>query len=285
MSSLAISLLSSLLVGFYIKSLKISFKKDLFIFIFSNYLTAIFLSYFLFHIQIQKINFELYNYKLIAITGFLLPTILYFLNKSLETSGLARTDIFQRLSLIIPIILSFVLFGEHFSYNKAIVIVLTFISIFLILGNKGANSSFKNIYYLFAVFLGYGIVDTLFKQIAINKSADFITTLFLIFICSVIVSLFYIFIFKGKINFKYFFLGIFFGILNFSNIYFYIKAHKAFAQSPTLVFITMNLGVIIGGTLIGRFYFKEKLYKSTIYGIFIAISSIILLALIQLKIW
>ncbi|MCG3716521.1 EamA/RhaT family transporter, partial [Aliarcobacter butzleri] len=112
-----------------------------------------------------------------------------------------------------------------------------------------------------------------------------ITTLFLIFICSAIVSLFYIFIFKGKINFKYFFLGIFFGMLNFSNIYFYIKAHKAFAQSPTLVFITMNLGVIIGGTLIGRFYFKEKLYKSTIYGIFLAISSIILLALIQLKIW
>lgn len=283
MSFLVISLLSSLLVGFYIKSLKIRFRKDLFVFVFSNYLTAIFLSYFLFNIQIQKINFEIYDYKLIAITGFLLPTILYFLNKSLETSGLARTDIFQRLSLIIPIIFSFTIFDEQFSYNKALVIVLAFISIFLILRNKASNSE-SNIFYLFTVFLGYGIVDTLFKLIATNKSASFIITLFLIFICSAIISLFYIFIFKGKSNLKYFFLGIIFGILNFSNIYFYIKAHKIFAQNPTLVFITMNLGVIIGGTIIGRFYFKEKLYKSTIYGIFLAISSIILLALIQLKI-
>ena len=63
-----------------------------------------------------------------------------------------------------------------------------------------------------------------------------------------------------------------------------MKAHKIFSDSPTLVFITMNLGVIIGGSLIGKFYFKEKLTKNVLAGIVLAVISVILLALIQIDI-
>ncbi|QKF59190.1 hypothetical protein [Aliarcobacter lanthieri] len=283
MSSLIFSLISSLLVGFYIKYLKIGTKRNLFVFIFANYIMASFLAYFLFNLSFSNINFEVFDYKLIFSISILLPSVFYLLHKSLEFSGLAKTDIFQRLSLIIPIIFSFIIFSEEFSYIKGFVIILTFISIFMILGKKSEQES-TNIFYLIAVFIGYGIIDTLFKVIAVNKNINFLELLFIIFLLSSLISFIYILIFKGKINTKYFLFGLLLGVLNFSNIYFYIKAHKIFEQTPTLVFITMNLGVIIGGVMIGKYYFKEILSKQVVFGVLLAISCIVLLAFIQLKI-
>ncbi|WP_418178955.1 hypothetical protein ACN2EN_06040 [Aliarcobacter lanthieri] len=283
MSSLIFSLISSLLVGFYIKYLKIGTKRNLFVFIFANYIMASFLAYFLFNLSFSNINFEVFDYKLIFSISILLPSVFYLLHKSLEFSGLAKTDIFQRLSLIIPIIFSFIIFSEEFSYIKGFVIILTFISIFMILGKKSEQES-TNIFYLIAVFIGYGIIDTLFKVIAVNKNINFLELLFIIFLLSSLISFIYILIFKGKINTKYFLFGLLLGVLNFSNIYFYIKAHKIFEQTPTLVFITMNLGVIIGGVMIGKYYFKEILSKQVVLGVLLAISCIVLLAFIQLKI-
>src|SRR5690606_41473043 len=69
-------------------------------------------------LDITDIKLSTDNLIIVGLLGFLMPSIFFFLNKSLKTSGLAKTDIFQRLSLIIPVILSFKLFNrseEHTS--------------------------------------------------------------------------------------------------------------------------------------------------------------------------
>lgn len=284
MNALLISLLSSLSVGVFIKSLKINSTKSLFLMVFFNYITALILSYSLFDLQIHTLFDYPESIIIILILGFLMPSIFYFLNKSLKTSGLAKTDVFQRLSLIIPVVLSFKLFNETFTYSKLVVILLSFASILLLLYKKSTNNGNFNIFYLLAVFLGYGIVDTLFKIIAINQNLNYVLVLFGVFICAALISMLYLFVLKGKLNYTYILYGVILGILNFSNIFFYLKAHKIYSDSPTLVFITMNLGVILGGVLIGKLYFKEQITKNVLLGIFCALLSIILLALIQLKI-
>jgi hypothetical protein len=65
--------------------------------------------------------------------------------------------------------------------------------------------------------------------------------------------------------------------LNFSNIYFYIRAHQTFPENPTLVFSAMNIGVISLGTLIGAGVFKEKLSLVNGFGILLAVGAIIVL--------
>lgn len=284
MNALLISLLSSLSVGIFIKSLKINSTKSLFLMVFFNYITALILSYSLFDLQIHTLLDYPESIIIILILGFLMPSIFYFLNKSLKTSGLAKTDVFQRLSLIIPVVLSFKLFNETFTYSKLVVILLSFASILLLLYKKSTNNGNFNIFYLLAVFLGYGIVDTLFKIIAINQNLNYVLVLFGVFTCAALISILYLFVLKGKLNYTYILYGVILGILNFSNIFFYLKAHKIYSDSPTLVFITMNLGVILGGVLIGKLYFKEQITKNVLLGIFCALISIILLALIQLKI-
>lgn len=284
MYALIISLISSLCVGFYIKILKIASNKSLFLLIVFNYLLAVILSYVFFNISLNEIVSSKINIGLVLFLGVLMPSAFYILNKSLKTSGLAKTDVFQRLSLIIPVLLSFFIFNEVFSINKAIIILLSFISICFLLYKKSTNNGKFNIIYLILVFLIYGLIDTLFKIIATSSTTKYTTTLFFIFICCTVVSLLYCFFNKGKADLKFIYLGALLGILNFCNIFFYMKAHTYFKDSPTLVFITMNLGVIIGGTLIGKYYFKEKISKPNVIGILLAVASIILLALVQLNI-
>lgn len=71
--------------------------------------------------------------------------------------------------------------------------------------------------------------------------------------------------------------GLLLGVLNFCNILFYIKAHQAMKDDPTLVFTGMNLGVICLGTFIGALAFKEKISKINYLGVAIAIMAILCL--------
>ncbi len=52
--------------------------------------------------------------------------------------------------------------------------------------------------------------------------------------------------------------GLLLGVLNFGNILFYIQAHQAMKDDPTLVFTGMNLGVICLGTFVGAFFFEKS---------------------------
>src|SRR5690606_28069828 len=154
MLALIVSLLSSLLVGFYIKYLKIRHIKNFFVMVFTNYMVAIILCYSLFDIKLTIVTLNESSIIFIGILGFLMPSIFFLLNKSLKHSGLAKTDIFQRMSLIIPVALSFTLFNEEFTVQKLIVIILAFISIILLLYKKSTKNGNFNIVYLLAVFLG-----------------------------------------------------------------------------------------------------------------------------------
>ena len=140
---------------------------------------------------------------------------------------------------------------------------------------------------LLLVLLGFGIIDILFKKVAVFKDFSFTTSLFLIFCGAFIVSILFligkILIQKEKLESKNILWGLALGILNFGNILFYLKAHKALAENPSTVFAGMNMGVIILGSLAGILLFKEKMTKWNYFGIILAIISIIIITLSQLK--
>ena len=69
--------------------------------------------------------------------------------------------------------------------------------------------------------------------------------------------------------------GLLLGALNFGNILYYVRAHQAFKNDPTLVFAGMNIGVITLGTLVGALLFREKISRVNAVGILLAIASIV----------
>ncbi|WP_457289907.1 EamA family transporter [Pedobacter sp. UYP24] len=219
--------------------------------------------------------------------GVLLPLIFWFLALSVKSIGIVKTDIAQRLSLIISLIAAYFIFGDQFSVLKITGLFVGLIAIVLVL-NKQTNTQkgAGNWIYPLAVFIGFGFIDILFKKVAQLKSIPYTSSLIYIFSLAFIFSLFFIlyaYFAKGKkpelINFV---CGCILGFFNFFNILFYLKAHQAMADHPSTVFAAMNLGVIIAGCLAGLLIFKEKLNPLNIAGLFLAIIAISLITVSQI---
>jgi drug/metabolite transporter (DMT)-like permease len=281
MINLIISILCSVSVGVLFKYIKAKTSVNIFL-ITINYLCAIFATYICFRPEID-LSHVAYNSYTISLS-VLPPLVFILLSLSIQHSGIIKTDIAQRISLVIPVACAYWIFNETIPAFRWIGIITGFVALFFIL-NKGRSSRITNPVYLLLVFLGYGIIDVLFKLVALQKNIPYINALFYIFCgCFIVSSLLTVVSFikkKPVIQRSTVLYGLLLGLFNFLNIYFYLKAHQSFAKTPTTVFATMNFGVILLGTLVGAFYFKEKLSGKNILGLVLAVIAIIFVVLSQ----
>ncbi|MFB9076083.1 EamA family transporter [Flavobacterium procerum] len=250
-----------------------------------NYVAAIALCYFTFNPDLKTLD-KSAPWNIYTAVGILLPIVFLFLAFSIKYMGIAKTDAAQRLSLFIPILAAWLLFNENFNTYKIIGVLVGFTSLLFILRKQSDNKENKWIYPALVLF-GFGIIDILFKKIALYTAVPYTTSLFFVFVIALAVSVlivFYkLFIVKEKFNLRNLLFGALVGVFNFCNILFYLKAHKAFAENPSTVFAGMNMGVIILGTLTGAFFFKEKLSKTNLLGLFLALIAIVFIVFSQLK--
>ncbi len=278
-----LSVICSVTVGIFIKVAK-RFQLNIFQIITFNYFSALLLTYFTY---LPELTFKekTIPYSLFIGLAILLPIVFLIQAKSIREVGIVKTDIAQRLSLFIPLTASYFLFNETFSQLKIIGFIVGFSAIFFTL-NKKSESKSDNWVYPLLVLLGFGIIDILFKKVAVFKDFSFTTSLFIIFCGAFIISILFlvgkILVQKEKLEIKNVLWGMALGILNFGNILFYLKAHKALSENPSTVFAGMNMGVIILGSLAGILLFKEKMTKWNYFGILLAIISIIFITLSQL---
>lgn len=247
-----------------------------------NYSIAGLLTWLIYKPEIPEFSDTLYP-AYIAL-GILLPSLFGILALSVRYTGIVRTDVAQRLSLFIPVLAAFLIFNEAQSVFKIAGIGLAFVAIiFSVPWQKQSGTGSSYWIYPLIVFVGMGIIDILFKQIAKTDSIPFTSSLLIVFILAFAVSILYLlflFIAKGmKFTLINAICGWILGIANFGNILFYLKAHQALAQQPSLVFSAMNIGVILLGSAVGVFIFSEKLSRLNYAGIVLALFSILILSL------
>ncbi|HEY4618756.1 MAG TPA: EamA/RhaT family transporter [Flavobacterium sp.] len=248
-----------------------------------NYVFALLLCYFFFSPDLSVIDTSA-PWSIYIPLGILLPTVFLFLAASIKHMGIVKTDAAQRLSLFIPILAAWLIFNEEFNGIKLIAFLMALPALLLILSKKNDNPNNKWVYPA-VVLVGFGVIDILFKQIALTTSLPFTTSLFIVFGISLIVILavvLYEMAFK-KAQFKSnnLLFGALIGVFNFGNILFYLKAHQAFAKNPSTVFAAMNMGVIIIGSIVGIVVFKEKVSRCNYFGLLLAIVAIVLIAFSQ----
>lgn len=248
-----------------------------------NYAAAALLCYWLFKPDLTNLDSSA-PISIYMTLGFLLPTIFVVMAFSVRYAGIVRTDIAQRLSLLIPLLAAYLFFGEQFSTVKTGAISLGLLAVLLSISwDKNASENKHSWLFPSTVFLGFGLIDVLFKQIATFKNLPFTTALFVIFLLALgisMLSLIYLVLLKKmRITLINLFCGLILGVFNFGNIYFYLKAHQALQTQPSVVFTAMNIGVIALGSIVGLLLFKEKLSKLNYAGILLAILAILIIAL------
>lgn len=249
----------------------------------TNYVLALILCYFFFSPDLATVTAQA-PWGIYIPLGILLPSIFLFLAASIQHMGIVKTDAAQRLSLFIPILAAWLIFGEQFNALKITAFLIAFPALLLILTKPSDNTENKWVYPA-VVLVGFGLIDILFKQIALYTNLPYTTSLFVVFgiamaIMLVVISVEILYK-KRKLKYQSILFGALVGLFNFGNILFYLKAHQSFAENPSTVFAGMNMGVIIIGSLTGIFVFKEKLSKMNFTGLFLALIAIVLIVMSQ----
>lgn len=219
---------------------------------------------------------------IIIALGVLLPAVFIILGRAIESVGMVATDAAQRLSLIIPIVAAFLLFGEVLTGTRVLGLALGFLALAALVYRPQHgiinNQAKQTPLWLFGVWLGYGVIDILFKQVA-KQGAAFPLTLFVTFGLAGLLLLVYLLVTRVRWQGNALSAGLLLGALNMGNIYAYVRAHQVLSESPSIVFTGMNVGVIAVATLIGVGIFKEQLNRINIVGLLLAVCCVAVLFL------
>lgn len=248
-----------------------------------NYSAAIFLTWLFFRphfISLQDAPVLTY-----VSLGILLPLLFIVIAASITLTGIVRTDVAQRLSLFIPVLSSYVIFGEGLNGIKITGISIGIIAMLCLIPWKQRRAvrrrSTNSWLYLLTIFVGMGVIDVLLKQIAKFTAVPFTTSLFIVFTLAFLVAfiglLYMVFTKKMRFSWPHILIGWVLGAANFGNILFNIKAHRALADHPSTVFSMMDIGVIVAGSLVGLVIFREKLSRLNVGGIILAIIAIVII--------
>jgi drug/metabolite transporter (DMT)-like permease len=216
----------------------------------------------------------------LAALGILLPTIFLALAASVRHAGIVRSDAAQRLSLLLSLLAAFALFGEQLTAFKSLGIALGLLALLCMVWRSGHGTAERGAagwLYPLLVFAGFGVIDVLFKRVALagvplgaSLQAMFALALLVAFAMQLWRRV------QGQTRFttRSALAGLLLGLANFGNILFYLRGHRALPQHPSLVFASMNLGVVALGALVGLLVFRERLSRFNLAGVALALVAI-----------
>lgn len=248
----------------------------------AGYPVAFLLTWFLLTPDVSGLGTLGSAWGIIIALGILLPAVFIVLGRAIESVGMVATDAAQRLSLIIPIVAAFLLFGEVLTSTRIFGLLLGFLALGALIyrpqqGQISRQAKHTPLW-LFGVWAGYGIIDILFKQVA-KQGTAFPLTLFVSFGLAGLLLFIYLLITRVRWQGNALAAGLLLGALNMGNIYAYVRAHQLLSESPSIVFTGMNVGVIAVATLIGVGVFKESLNRINVLGLLLAICCVAVLFL------
>ena len=217
--------------------------------------------------------------------GILFISIFNLMAKTAQINGLSVASVASKMSVIIPVIFGFYVYNEEAGFIKVIAILLALIAVYLAsIKNEKKIDFKKHLSYPILLFLGSGVIDTSIKFIETTYVAEngiplFSATIFLIAgSIGIILSVGFKKTFGFKNDIKTIIAGIILGIVNYSSIYFLLKALNNKHLESSSIFTINNVAIVMTTSLIGLLFYKESLSKKNWLGISLAIISIMLIS-------
>lgn len=272
--------------------LKLAPRRDIDVFqaITWNYATACVLSVALLNPAFSTLGAATTPWLALVGLAIALPGIFLVLARSVRVAGIVRTDVAQRLSLLLSLAAAFTVFGEDAGPWKLAGLGVGLLAMVGIVQRTRAPSTVEPASstaaqtrawpWLLGVWVGFALIDILFKTIALSGTTS-LTALTLCFalafgllLCVQLVRMQ-----RGhRLHPRSMAAGLLLGVLNFGNILFYVRAHQSLPHSPATVFATMNIGVVALGALAGIALFDERTTRWTRVGLGLAVLAIALIA-------
>ena len=216
-----------------------------------------------------------------CINGFFYISSLVLFQISVKKNGVVLSGIFMKLGIMIPLIISIILFKEIPALIQIVGFMIAVAAIILINlkdknDNQPDNEKGKAKIGLILVLIGCGMSDGMSK-IYQELGTESFEELFLVFTFWVAFVLSFILVKKRKQRYtkNEFLYGAMLGIPNFFSARFLLKA---LGEIPAVVaYPTFSIGTIAVITLTGMFAFKEKITKLQLFAIGLIAIAVVLL--------
>lgn len=208
---------------------------------------------------------------------FILNFLVY--SQSIHFNGVGTSITAMRMSLLIPILLSIVWYGEVVTVQRLAGILLVFTALFLLVRARHsiAHQQTGKVWYLIVLFILTGTSEAALKIFQMEGMAEATEAhfMFAVFGTSMITGL--LMAWKSgirKVTRPELFMGILIGVPNLFTAIFLLKALQV--ADGTLVYSAVNVLLVSGGAVLGFAYWKDKVTIMQIAGMITAIIAILL---------
>lgn len=285
---LLLSVLVSTLFGISFKVISIR-NINAFQTIIVNYSVAGILGFFTTKSAVTPLNVIHEPFFLIAVgLGIVFISSLFVIAETTAKQGISVAQVANRMSVVIPICIAILFYGDGVSVSKIIGIILAIVAVYLVSHKETEGKPADKFWWLFPliIFACSGIIDSSINYAQRNLVSDtnfdaFLSTIFsTAFIFGFVVLLYQLIIKKEKFQTKAIPAGIILGTINFGTMYFIIMALNANVMEPSVLFPINNLSILTLSTIISVLVFKEKLSSKNWIGIILSLIAILILGLL-----
>lgn len=201
-------------------------------------------------------------------------------SKSVHTNGMGISIAAMRLSLLVPVLVSIYFYGESLGSNQVLGIVLVFGALMLLVphGKPIKMGPMNASWLLLVIFLLTGFADASLKiyNEEFSLSINELTFMGWIYLGAFGIGLLITVFREGSLITKEeAWMGSILGIPNLYSAVFLIYALEGI--SGAIAFPVVNILNVLGGTLLGLFFWKDEVSAKQWGGIAIAITAILLL--------
>jgi drug/metabolite transporter (DMT)-like permease len=200
--------------------------------------------------------------------------------------GMAITTVANKMSVILPVIASFFLYGDKITLLKIGGIILALIGVYLsTMNGKKLNFDRSYLWLLALVFFGQGVADILFNYaqeiyVEPTEAEIFIAMLFFAaFVTGSLILITKVIQKKEKLRAKNLLWGIALGIPNYLTVFYFFKALESDFMESSQVYPILNMGVIVMSAITGFLLFREKLSTRNWIGIGLSVVAIAAISL------
>ncbi|MFN3557246.1 MAG: hypothetical protein ACK4VN_14900 [Bacteroidales bacterium] len=204
--------------------------------------------------------------------------------RSAQKAGVAITAVASKMSVMIPVGIGILIYGDQIGLLKLMGILFAFPAFYLIFRKKEKplEVSSHSVALPLILFLGTGTNDSIMKHAQkFHVGNEYLLFLGTIFSISLLIGLglmaYQLYRHDRQITLKNILAGFALGFFNYASTYYFLRSLSVFESS--VFFPVFNVSIVSMGALIGLLIFKERLWWKNWLGIGFAIITILLIAL------
>ena len=219
------------------------------------------------------------------IMGVSFICIFNLLAYSTRVDGITTTIIASKLSLVIPVIFSLLVYKEHATIAKIAGVLLAFPAVYLTTRVEGDNHKPQSLLWPALIFIGGGFLDTVTNYVQLHflstTDSQAAYTIFVFATAAITGAIAIIVLLLMKriaLQWRNLAAGVLIGVPNYFSIYYFIRAlNSNFLESSASIPV-LNIGILAASALTAIIIFKEHVNVLRIIGMVTSVVAILLIA-------